>query len=406
MISKILFMVILVLKRIKQIVGISNALIRNKISFYPNYVEKFEKRYSTMMGTKYGLSFCNGTSAIEASLFAIGIKSGDEIIVPSCTFHASIDPIVNAGATPIFVDIQKKTLTICPKDLKRKINDETKAIIVVHLFGFPVDIQEIKNVAQNKKIAIIEDASHAHGASVKNRKCGSLGDIGVFSLQGSKAVAAGEGGIAITNNEKYFLRMSLWGHFDRHSKRFSRINAENYAYTGFGYKRRMAPVSVLIASADLDFLNWTNRIMKKTSEMLDHEMSILKTFSPVRLCNGGERGGYFGGYPILINSKEINSNDIIKYLKKQGIESLGYPFVQHHKLQIYNDNKKRVDAVAGIIDSADDYKKVNKLHITEKLPEKLFLLPRRQLILLSRRKIKSLVKILKKYEEETIQTMK
>ena len=236
-------------------IRVSQALANNEISLYPSFVEAFEQRYAAWLGQRYGLSFCNGTSAIEATLFAANVQPGDEVIVPSCTFHASIDPILNTGAIPVFVDVEETSLTIDPVEVAKKLTPKTKAVIAVHVWGIPVDVKRLRHVLAGKSVALIEDVSHAHGASYDGRPCGAWGDFGVFSLQGSKAIAAGEGGIVVTDSWESYIRMSAWGHFNRHSQHFAVIGLEAFEATGVGYKRRMAPLGTILADVDLDHLD-------------------------------------------------------------------------------------------------------------------------------------------------------
>jgi len=264
---------ILARTKFRQLIAVNKAIIKREISYYPKYLIDFEKRCANYFGVKQALTFCNGTSAIEAAMFALGVGPGDEVIVPSCTFHASIDPIINAGAKPVFVDVDEKSFTLCPSDLVKKITSRTKAIVVVHIFGIPADIESIKKVIDGKNIRLIEDASHAHGGEFGNKKLGNLSDIGIFSFQGNKAVAAGEGGVALTNSEELFLKMSLYGHFDRHSDQFHKINAEKFKFIGFGHKYRMAPVSALIAEGDLHYLDRVNALMQEKAALFDQAFS-------------------------------------------------------------------------------------------------------------------------------------
>lgn len=388
------YMFFLIVTRIKQLMAISNALFRKKITFYPKFVSEFEKRFANYIGSDFGLTFCNGTSAIEAALFAIGVKPGDEIIVPSCTFHASIDPIINVGATPVFADVNESTITACPEDIASKMSSRTKAIILVHLFGNPADIHAVQKKIGDRNIQIIEDASHAHGAKIGNDFCGAIGDIAIFSLQGSKAVAAGEGGIAVTNNERYYLRMSLWGHFDRHADRFSKIGAEEFKYTGYGYKRRIAPLSVLIANADMDYLDWMNNAMNDTTAKLDDHLSLLSGFKSIRCIPDARKGGFFGGYPILIDKEGPQSSDVISALRRKGIEALPYPFAFHHKLKIYNDHSLRKNMALASEKESNDNNVPLDLPVTESLESRLFSLPKKYLITMNTPKIKQLVSAL------------
>ncbi|MBE9111683.1 aminotransferase class I/II-fold pyridoxal phosphate-dependent enzyme, partial [Nodosilinea sp. LEGE 07298] len=180
-------------RRTRQTARVARAIWRGDISRYPPFVAAFEQRYARWVGRSYGLSLCNGTSAIEAALFAAQVGPGDEVIVPSCTFHASIDPILNAGAVPVFADVEEKSWTLNPMAVQANITPRTKAVIVVHLWGIPAAMGPLMAVLEGHNIALIEDVSHAHGARWGDRACGAFGRFGVFSLQGSKPVAAGEG---------------------------------------------------------------------------------------------------------------------------------------------------------------------------------------------------------------------
>ena len=287
------FLAILVRKRIKQIVSVSVAIVANQTSFFPPFLVRFERQFADFCKTEYALSFCNGTSAIEAALFAIGVQAGDEVIVPSCTFHSSIDPICNLGAQPVFADVDRRNFTICPRDVQRKLTTRTKAIIVVHLFGIPADMKAIGEIADAAHVDVIEDVSHAHGATADGQVCGSLGRVGAFSLQGAKAVAAGEGGICVTHNRADYLRMSFWGHFNRNGNAFAEINCEAFEQTGLGFKRRMAPLSALLAKADLDGIHAVNDIMNQTAAKLDAALAGIDGVLIPRLPEGSRNGRRF-----------------------------------------------------------------------------------------------------------------
>ena len=192
-----------ILTILEQIVRITIVVLRNQTTRYPSFVVQFETNFAKYIGRKFGLSFCNGTSSLDAALFALDVKPGDEIIVPSCTFHASLDPVVNCGAKPVFVDILPSNGTMDPERITDSITEKTRGVIVTHIWGFPADMRRICAIAKERKLWVVEDCSHAHGAEVAGKKCGSFGAISFFSLQGAKPVAAGEGGIAVTDDEGY-----------------------------------------------------------------------------------------------------------------------------------------------------------------------------------------------------------
>ena len=191
------------------------SFIKREISGYPKHVLEFEKEFSKYIGKKYGLTFCNGTSAIEAAIYALDLDKNSEILIPSSTFHASIGPILSQNFKIKFVDIDDVTLTIDCDDLEKKISENSRALIIVHPWGYPCNISRILEITKKNNIKLIEDCSHAHGARYENNMIGSYGDISCFSLQGNKAIAGGEAGISLTNHYDYYLRMSVYGHFNR-----------------------------------------------------------------------------------------------------------------------------------------------------------------------------------------------
>ena len=364
--------------RLKQVLSVSRAVALRQTSFYPPFVERFERRFAAYIGRQHGLSFCNGTSAIEATMFAANINEGDEVIVPSCTFHSSIDPIINHRATPVFVDIDADSLTICPADVARKITARTRAIIVVHLFGTPANLDAILASTAGRDIRVIEDASHSHGATWRGRKCGGIGDYGVFSLQARKAVGAGEGGIVVTDRTDDYLRMSMWGHFTRHAARFGEIGMEAFQHTGVGYKRRMAPLSALLADADLDYLDRVNAIVSANVRALDEALSPMAGVRTLRLPAHAERGGFFHGYPLIIEKEGRTAADAIAVLKAHGVRAGSYPFARHHTLDVYLDREYR-EAVLGGCTAARPSKPPAPLPVTDRIATQLVLLPRRYL---------------------------
>lgn len=367
---------------------VGRALVQGQISRYPDFVERFEQRYAASLNRQYGLTFCNGTSAIEAALFALNIGPGDQVIVPSCTFHASIDPIVNAGAEPVFVDVDAATFTLDPQAVACQITDRTRAVIVVHVWGFPADMDRLQQVLRGKGIALIEDVSHAHGASWAGRPCGSWGDIGVFSLQGSKAVAAGEGGMVVTDQREHYLRMSAWGHFNRHGSALAEVGLADFSATGIGYKRRMAPLGVLLADVDLDYLDRLNRRKQRNADRLEAVLGGMVGLSVPHLPSLAQRGGFYQGYPVQITQPGLSVAEVLPRLQNQGIEAAAYPFPLHHKLPIYTDLAYRQRVLTqGATWAASPKPSPFDLPVTDALPARLILLSPRYLLHLDARQI-------------------
>ncbi|MBT4583544.1 MAG: DegT/DnrJ/EryC1/StrS family aminotransferase [Phycisphaerae bacterium] len=220
-------------------------------------VGKLEDDYKKLTGRSFALTHNNGTSAILAGLHALGIKPMDEVIVPSATWWSSVMPILHCGGIPVFAELEGDCLGLDPEDVERKITERTKAIVVVHLFGMPSKMDELQAVADKHGLKILEDASHAHGATYKGKPIGSFGDVSIFSMQGNKLVPSGEGGVLLCDSQELYESAIRLGHYER----LLGLESENryFAATGFGFKFRMAPMSAALARTQLKHLAARNK---------------------------------------------------------------------------------------------------------------------------------------------------
>lgn len=216
-----------------------------------------EEDYKNWLGVKHAVAHCNGTSAIHAALHAFDVGAGDEVIVPSATWWASVMPVLHCGAVPIFAETEEQCIGLDPGDVEKKITPRTKAIVVVHLFGMPSKMNELIAVAKKHNLKILEDASHAHGATYHGKPVGTLTDAAVFSMQANKLVPSAEGGMFLTNNAELWEKVIRWGHFER----LLNVQSPNkrFAATGFGFKHRMSPLSAAVARVQLKHLDQRNR---------------------------------------------------------------------------------------------------------------------------------------------------
>ncbi len=171
--------------------------------------EKFDKEFSKVIGTEYSILVSSGTGALMSALAGLGIGPGDEVIVPGYTFMASASAVLAVGAIPVLAEINE-TMTIDPKDIEKKISKYTKAIIPVHICGYPCDMDAICEIAKKHNLYVIEDACQADGGSYKGRRVGSIGDAGAFSFNHWKLLSAGEGGSVVTNNRKVYERALIY----------------------------------------------------------------------------------------------------------------------------------------------------------------------------------------------------
>ncbi len=324
--------------------------LKRNISGYPKIVKDFEKSFAEFIGKKNGLTFCNGTSSIEAAIYALDLKPNSEILIPSSTFHATIGPIVNLNYIPKFVDIDRETLTIDCDDLENKINDKTKALIIVHPWGFPCNMDKVIEIVKKYNLKLIEDCSHSHGAIYNEKKIGSFGDISCFSLQGNKAIAAGEGGIALTDDNTYFFRMSIYGHFNRHQKEMEELKIfDRFSKTGISKKLRAHPLGIALAKIDFDNLLTMNKYKIDIYEKIDFILNNNKHIKPLNLNQKSIRGGFFGGYPLLINKLD-NIEKIKRIFQMNDFKLTQYPWLLHHKMRIFNSEDIQLPTTENISD--------------------------------------------------------
>ena len=324
---------------IEKIIRLNLSFLKREITGYPKIVKRFEDEFSKYIGKKYGLSFCNGTSSIEAAIYALDLKKNDQILTTSSNFHASLGPIKNLGHNIVFVDIDQDTLTINCEDLENKINNKTKALLIVHPWGYPCNMEKIIKIVKKYNLKLIEDCSHAHGATYNNKKIGSFADISCFSLQGNKAVQAGEAGITLTDDQNYYLRMSLYGHFNRHGDELGKESKYiNLSKTGLSKKLRAHPLGISIGYVDFKNLETLNKYKNQIYMEIDNLISNSKCMKTMLVNKEAVRGGFFGGYPVIFNNLE-NIEKIKKIFKSYNFNMNSYYWYNHHKMDAFVNEK-------------------------------------------------------------------
>ena len=246
------------------------------------YISQFEKDFAKYQGSEYALATSSCTGAIHLSLMAMGLKEGDEVIVPDITWIASVEPVLYIGAKPVFVDVMKDTWCIDPAKIEASITDKTKGIIVVHLYGNLVEMDAIKTIAQKHNLWILEDAAEGLGSEYKGQKAGSIGDIGVFSFHGTKTMTTGEGGILVTNNETYIERARILNDHGRNPKIGKTFWMEEY-----GYKYKMSNLQAALGCAQISrmdelvekkrlIFSWYKELLKDVNGQLNPEATHTK----------------------------------------------------------------------------------------------------------------------------------
>lgn len=203
-------------------------------------VQQFEVMFKSYKGSRYAMALNSCTAALHLAAIAVGIKKDDEVIVPSMTFAATANAVIHAGGTPVFVDCERDTMNMDPKDIERKITSKTKAIVPVHFAGRPCNMDAIMEIAKKHNLKVIEDCAHAIESEYHGKKTGLFGDIGCFSFYVTKNIVTGEGGMAITDNETYADQIKILGLHGMSKDAWKRFGDEGYkhyqiVYAGFKY---------------------------------------------------------------------------------------------------------------------------------------------------------------------------
>lgn len=298
------------------------------ISSLGEYIPEFEQRFAEICGSRHAVSVCNGTAALYLALYTLGVGPGDEVILPSLTFVATANAVHFTGATPVFVDVEKDTWNISVSGIEKSITPNTKAIVPVHLYGLPANMDEIRSIADTHKKLIVEDAAEAHFASINGQYVGTIGDVGIFSFYGNKIITTGEGGMIVTNNDDIATRA-----------RFLRDHAmsrqQRYWHTEPGFNYRMTNIQAAIGLAQLRKLNF---ILARKAEIADQYRQVLETIPGISLRH--PIPGYADVcwlFSLIIEPKFPMSRDaLIAYLRDHNIDSRPF-FVPLHLLPMYNN---------------------------------------------------------------------
>ena len=308
----------------EELENVIEAVKSSWISSKGKFIEEFEQKFAKYCSRKYGVATSNGTAALHLALTALEIKKGDEVIVPDLSFVATANTVIYCNAKPVFVDSHPDYWCIDPDKIEEKITPKTKAIIPVHLYGHPCDMDAIMNIAKDYDLYIIEDAAEAHGAEYKGEKVGSFGDISCFSFYGNKIITTGEGGMCLTGNEELAEKMRiLRDHGMDPEKR--------YWHNVIGFNYRMTNVQAAIGVAQLtkisQFIEKKRQIAdwykEELKDLADQGMITLHPEMPWAKCA-------YWIYSILVEDKlGITRDELIPFLGKKGIETRPFFYPLH-----------------------------------------------------------------------------
>nr|WP_321506980.1 DegT/DnrJ/EryC1/StrS family aminotransferase [uncultured Methanoregula sp.] len=284
-------------------------------------VAQFEQKFADYCSTTHAIAINNGTAALHAALLAIDIGPGDEVIVPAFSFIATATTVSMCGAKPVFVDVNGDTYNIDPARIEERITDKTRAVIGVHLFGQPFDVDAVKKVCESRNLKLIEDAAQAHGAIYHGEKVGGLGDLGCFSFYATKNMITGEGGMVTTNSRALADRLRLT---------INHGQKEKYLHTRLGYNYRMTDLAAAIGLVQLKKLDKFNLRRRKNAEYFNANLSVKGLVTP-KVMEG--TNPVYHQYVIRLTEEfPMKRQEFADYLKSKGIGSaIHYPIPIHRQ---------------------------------------------------------------------------
>jgi len=320
-------------------------------------VEEFEKSFAGYIGTEHAIAANNGTAALHAALLACGIKGGDEVITTPFSFIATANCILYCGAKPKFADIDEKTFNISPEKIEEKITKKTKALLIVHIYGLPCEMESMLEICEERDLLLIEDACQAHGAEYKGKKAGSFGDAACFSFYPTKNMTTGEGGMITTN--------------DREIAETARLLREHgakvrYLHEILGYNYRMTDIAAAIGIEQLKKLDKMNERRRANAEIYSKELKNLKgltlPFAPSYAKH------VFHQYTIRINkNSKLTRDQLAQELKNNGIATGIHYHLPIHLQPLY---KKMLKLRAGAFPASEKAaKEVLSLPVHQSLKE-------------------------------------
>ena len=302
------------------------------ISSVGKYVELFEKAFAEVAGTKHAISCSNGTAALHLALLALGVRPGDEVLVPTLTFVACANSVVYCGAKPVFVDVDREIWSIDASKIEEQITERTRGIIAVHLRGHPADMDAIMEIARKHGLFVIEDAAQAHGARVHGKPVGSIGNIGTFSFFGNKMITTGEGGMVTTDDDGMAEHIRLLKNQGMTQKR-------RYWHPVVGYNYRLTNVQAAIGLAQVERLE----------DLLSHHQEVASWYREELQGVGGlwwqhqrnwARHAWWQFVVIVEDEFASDRDAVIEKLQESGIDArrLYYPM---HTLPPYEENARK-----------------------------------------------------------------
>lgn len=288
------------------------------------FVEKFEKAFAARVGRKYGVAVANGSVALDAAVSACGIGSGDEVILPTFTIISCAAAIVRAGATPVLVDCDPATWNMVPAEVEARITPHTRAIMVVHIYGLPVDMAPIQAIARKHGVAIIEDAAEMHGQTYRAKPCGSLGDIATFSFYANKHVATGEGGMIVTDDAAMAEKC-------RRLRNLCFDPKKRFVHDALGWNFRMSNLQAAVGLAQLERLDEFVERKRAMGALYDRLLGeVAEIQLPVKSTEWASNIYWVYGV-VLKDSVRFDAEEAMRRLAAKGVGSRAFFWPMHEQ---------------------------------------------------------------------------
>ena len=301
----------------------------------PSYdpIAALEEEWKAYFGVSFARSYCNGTSALTSLYFALDLPPGSEVMVPSYTFFASIVPMRQFGLVPVFVDVDPRTLNFDLEDARRRLTPNTRALLPVHWFGLPCDMDHINEWADEKGLIVLEDAAHAHGTKLKGKYIGEWSRMAIFSFQTSKPLPGMEGGMGVYREKDDFDRATAFGHYSQCEGHYA-----EYKGTGLGTKLRMHPMAAALARCQLEKLAARNSSGVKQTRSLNDRLIQLPGLYDQKTRPDCERL-YYSVDMLFIDEREagMSRTRCVEALKAEGVPARAYSYPLQHKMALYSD---------------------------------------------------------------------
>ena len=297
----------------REIASVLAALQSGWVSSAGPSIPEFEAAFARYIGTRYAVAVASGTVALHLALECLGVGSGDEVIVPDLTFVATANAVTYTGAAPVFADVEPRTFCIDPESVRRNLTHRTRAVIPVHLYGHPAELESLQRVVAPLGIPVIEDASQAHGALYRGRKAGSIGVEGIFSFYGNKILTTGEGGMLVTDREDlYQTARLLRGHAMTEDK--------TYWHTRIGFNYQMSNLQAALGLAQLARIE---ELLARRSQVLTWYRRLLEGVADLELNPAADYAQPVCWMVCLLlgAAHGARRNEIQKHLASSGVES-------------------------------------------------------------------------------------